>query len=347
MPTFRRVLSDFYVWFLDLFPQAAPLIPTEEVKLLLANIGLSQSELAKFFKIFTHFRHRDGNKWVDGKMVISTNTVVKIINDKREYLNTILKHILQLGGCYDSLDWSHFLFVFVRFCSLSKVELCQLLFLIIVRDLRGLDIHYLTSTQLDRFYDTFRNSQVPENMDCNKIRFSNFPLSRYYVTDFVEICFLYSPLIYPMQSLQRKFQSILPSLRFWDEYASLAGTTRKITLDYFLIRKTNVQLSGITTFQETCDLLLLSSHLIHERLRQRKTEITNAQFLMNENSKGCRGSQSSTHSQEKRDARLLETEFIARSRESNDDSKYKIDNIYRKMDPNALLIRKSTSLQTL
>jgi hypothetical protein len=330
---------------IGLLPQGAPLIPSEEVKAVIANAGLTQSDVATFFKVFLRARHHDGNKSVEGKLVISASSILILAAKNKDHWEVLLKNILQLGGCYEFLDWSHFLFVFVRFCSLSKVELCQLLFLIIVRELKGLEVHYLTSTQLDRFYDNYRVKDVPLNMDCSKIRFSNFPLSRYYVTDFVEMCYLYSPLIYPLQSLQRKYQNSLPSLRFWDEYSSVAGSTRKITLDFFLLKKKNVQLSGDTTFQETCDLLLLSSHLVHERLRERKIG-ENGEYLNrsdHESSRSPLESRSNSKALAKRAERWLEMDFLSRNRKVQDESDFKVERIYKKMSPNALLINNSSS----
>ena len=348
--TLKKLLKDIYVRFLEFLPQAAPLIPSEEVKVAVANVGLSQNEVSLIFKVFLRLRHKDGNKWVDGKMVLSSSSVVNILRENRNFLQGLLRNILQLGGCYEFLDWSHFLFIFVRFCSLSKVELSQLLFLIIVRELKGLDSHYLTSTQLDRFYDSYRVSGVPENMDCGKIRFSNFPLSRYYVTDFVEMCFLYSPLIYQLQSLQRKFQSVLPSLRFWDEYASTAGTSRKVTLDFFLIKKANLQISGNTSFQETCDLLLLSSHFIHERLREKQVQDRRKNFQSLSRNVGSKdlgsGGKSSSLSLGKNAERWMEMDFLSRNRKLHDDAAYNVASIYRKMDANPLLIKKSSILES-
>jgi hypothetical protein len=257
----RRIHSSI----LDFLPQAAPTEPLDPVKKLIAEVGLSQSDVASIFRTFERLRNLDGRKSSGGNRLLSVKFVISAISKCKDEVELLLNNILQLGGCYETVDWDRFLFVFIKFCALTRVELCQLLFLIIVRELRGLEIHYLTSTQLDRFYEKYRKPSTPTSMNCSKIHFSNFPLGRYYPTDFIEVCFLYSPLINPILILQRQFQSLMPSLRFWDNYDFLSGMNRKISHDFFLMKRFRFQMTGETAFQETCDILLLSSDFMNQK----------------------------------------------------------------------------------
>jgi len=262
---------------LDYLPTSAPQEPREEVRTLIENMNFSQDDVSTIFHIYQQLRRKDGSLRTKTKLItLRTSSVINIVNDHRIYVLSLLRNIMQMGGCYEYIDWNHFLYIFIRFCSLTKVELCQLMFLIIIRESRGLDVHYMTATQLDIYYEIFRVGRSPlppgtppppESMTCNKVHFSNFPLSRYYVTDFVEICFLYNQLINPLLFLQRQFQRIFPSLRFWDNYEnkSLIGN-RKITIDFFLMKRSRVYIASEDPFKETCDLLLLSSELIHSKI---------------------------------------------------------------------------------
>jgi hypothetical protein len=260
----------------EFLPSAAPREPSEEVKALLAATKLSQNDVSGIFHVYQRLRWRDGSLRTKTKQItLRTSVVIDLVPDNRSYMITLLRNIMQLGGCYEYIDWNHFVYIFVRFCSMTKVELCQLMFLIIVRESRGLDVHYLSATQMDMFYEMYRTGSgdmpsgtppLPVSMQCNRIHFSNFPLPRYYMTDFVEICFLYNPLINPMIYLQRQIQRVLPSLRFWDAYENLSLIgNRKISIDFFLMHAHRVPIAGDEPFKETCDLLLLGSQLINEK----------------------------------------------------------------------------------
>ncbi len=264
-----------------LLPRPAAPEPRKEVKDLMSELRLAPGDISRIFEVYQKLRQHDGNLKTRAKQItLHSSAVINVVNDHRIYVEILLKNILQLGGCNEFVDWDHFVFLFLQFCSLTKVEICQLMFLFIVREARGLDIHYLTSTQLDRFYDMYRPDSglmegahvapPPDSMLCTRIHFSNFPLSRYYITDFVEISFLYSQLISPIVYLQRQFRRVIPSLRFWDNYENYALIgSRKIGVEYFMITKAQVHLlNEEDQFQETTDLLLLSSYIIQKKLLQ-------------------------------------------------------------------------------
>jgi hypothetical protein len=312
--SFRSTGLYLYGKILDILPQAAPPEPLEIVKKVIADVGLSQSDVADIYQVFRRLRNRDGNRRLGNQMILSSSSTINVVGSQKEYVETMLKNILQLGGCYEFVDWDHFLYVFLRFCSLTRVELCQLLFLIIVRELKGLEVHYLTSTQLDRFYEMYRREGTRSSMNCNRIHFSNFPLARYYVADFVEICFLYSQLLNPIRFLQRQFQNILPSYSFWDAYDGQGGANRRIGTDFFLIKRLNVSMTDGNTFQETCDMLLKNSQLVRSREEDRKE-------------------------------RFMEVDFISRNRKVDNRNDFQIDKVYQQL-PNEGIIRKNIDAGT-
>lgn len=326
--SFRRWGVNLYAGLLDLLPQSAPIEPSAVVKSLITEIGLSQADVAKIYRIYERLRLLDGRKRRGNVHTLSTSAVINVIQARQAQVEPLLRNILQLGGCYEKVEWDQFIYVFVRLCSLTKVEICQLLFLIIVRELRGFEVHYLTSTQLDMFYENYRKEGTPLSMNCSKIHFSNFPLARYYVTDFIEVCFLYSPLINPLLDLQRQFQHILPSMRFWDRYDFLPGMNRRVTLDFFLIKRSNVSMNSSSTLQETCDLLLLSSEFINERLRRRHT----GELEIDDGPQGASIIE-----------RWMELDFLANNRKMNSREEAKIDDVFEKM-PNEGLIRKEADI---
>ena len=332
--SFRDMTTALYFKVLDLLPQSAPAEPTEEVKTLIAETKISQADIARIHRLYQRLRHQEGNHWLQNQMTLSTASIIKIVPEYRTQVISLLRNILQLGGCYEQIDWSHFLYIFIKFCSLSKVEVCQLLFLIIVRECRGLDVHYLTSAQLDRFYDRYRGEFVPVGMNCNKVHFSNFPLSRYYVTDFIEICFLYGPLVNSILFLQRKFQQVFPSLRFWDEYDFISGTNRKITLDFFLVKKHHLIMNSSVAFQETCDMLLMSSDLMHKK----PAAVNPDDVEGGDGKQGWKGRGSLGSTLE----RSLEIDFLSKNRKFNINSEHGINQVYAKMQPNSLLKRKDS-----
>ena len=108
------------------------------------------------------------------------------------------EHTKKCGGCTKNASCSskfrfprpprdEFLYVFLRFNSLSKVELCQTMFYIIIKDVKSWTIHYLTSTQLHEYFEVYRDCPV-KSFNTGEISFATLPLHRYYISDFVELC---------------------------------------------------------------------------------------------------------------------------------------------------------------
>ena len=280
--SFKRLASRMYHGLTDVLPQSAPTEPLPDVKKLVVESGLTQSDLSMIYSTYQKLRREDGRIRIQSHPTLRIEAVSSLIGSPSQEVEILLSNILELGGCYEHIDWNHFVYIFIKFCSLTKVEVCQLFVLIIVRECKGIDAHYLTSAQLDRFYDRYRKPSIPDGMNCSRIHFSNFPLSRYYATDFVEICFLYGPLVNSILFLQRKMQCVFPSIRFWDSYNYLTGSNRKITLDYFLIKKQHLTMNTSAAFQETCDLLLLSSNLVHSKLLRGGTGSSTSKAIKNE-----------------------------------------------------------------
>jgi hypothetical protein len=139
---------------------------------------------------------------------------------------------------------------------MSKIELAQLQFFVIIKDMRSWTVHYLTSSQLEEYHKKFRNCPV-ESFATSDIRFARLPLARYYVSDFVELCFRHAALLNPLLHLQRCLQKKLPGLRFWDNIDRQTQENRKITLEFFLAKKSHLFLqTSANAFRETCDVLL-------------------------------------------------------------------------------------------
>jgi hypothetical protein len=322
--SFAQLGRSIYAAILDVLPQSAPVEPSEQVKRLIQDVGLSQSDITMIHRVYQRLRLVDGHRRDGNHLTLASSAVISVVRTHSNHVQPLLRNILQLGGCYERVDWDQFLYVSIKLCTLTKVEICQLLFLVIVRELRGLDVHYLTSTQLDRFYESYRSDGVPSSMNCSKIHFSNFPLARYYVTDFIEVCFLYAPLVNPILILQRQFQAIIPSVSFWEKYDFLPGINRKISLDFFLIKRANVSMTNASSFQETCDLLLLSSDFVETKSRS--------------TAKAFDGGVSAGAVQ-----RWMELDFLTGNRKSNLSDESLIKEVYNKM-PNEGLVRKEADI---
>lgn len=129
-----------------------------------------------------------------------------------------------------------FIYVFIQFCTLSKLELCQVMFYIVSKEMKSWTVRYLTSTQLEEFYDDYHECPI-KSFNTSGIDFSKLSLAKYRMTDFIELLFRFSQLINPCMHLQRSLQQSLPDLRFWSDYDRVKMSNRKITIDFFRIKK--------------------------------------------------------------------------------------------------------------
>ncbi|KAF4716087.1 hypothetical protein FOZ62_005577, partial [Perkinsus olseni] len=235
--------------------RSAPPRPCKEVETELRNLKMGLHELHQIYGAFYHLKQNSSRRLVLTAKEIPADSVINLVRDRREYASAILRSLVELGGCFDTVKWDEFLYIFLRFCSLSKIELCQLMFLIIVKEVKSWTVHYLTASQLDEFYSRFHHCPV-QSFDTHDIHFGRLALSRYYTNDFVELCFRFGKMVNPLLHLQRCIQRSVPSLAFWENYDRTEVFNRKLTLEFFLIRKTHFFLQGEPSFRESCDMLL-------------------------------------------------------------------------------------------
>ena len=86
-----------------------------------------------------------------------------------------LKRLAGFAGCYDGMGWDEFLYTFLKFCSLSKVELCQCMYFLILKDVESQREHFLTWEQLDKYYSVYQ--ECPIRTFCKgliKFKFLNY-----------------------------------------------------------------------------------------------------------------------------------------------------------------------------
>merc|ERR1719201_1677286 len=193
-----------------------------------------------------------------------------MIGERKEWVQPLLECLAQLGGCLPEdpddpdeevmVSWDNFLYMFLRFNSLTREELSQFMFMSIVKILRQEDenfstFHYLTDVQLDTFYERYRKCTIPA-FSPRDVWFRDLELRRYYASDFVEVTQRFAVLLNPAQHLQREMRRDIPSTGFWDKFDHETSYNRKLTIEFFMMKKTHVFLRGEPPLRETCDLLL-------------------------------------------------------------------------------------------
>lgn len=123
----------------------------------------------------------------------------------------------------------------------------------------------VVSSSVSLRYFRFHHCSV-RSFDTHEIHFRRLALSRYYTSDFVELCFRFGKMMNPLLHLQRSLALVLhlasdwgrciqrsiPSSAFWENYDRTEVFNRKLTLEFFLMRKTHIFLqvafeSQITT----------------------------------------------------------------------------------------------------
>jgi len=167
-----------------------------------------------------------------------------------------MKSLFILGGqdIEEPITWDFFLFILLKFCELSKVELCQCLFMMIVQILDSKKHHYLSMQDLIDFYAFYGKCPVT-SFNTRAVDFTRLPLRRYYASDFTELVQRFAVLLNPLIHMQRSLQECMPGVGFWDDYHREEVICRKITPDFFLMEKTRCFLWGEPPFRESCDTL--------------------------------------------------------------------------------------------
>lgn len=238
------------------FVKGSPPEPCEEVQELLADLCVPKRQQLMMYQVFHELRQGEMEEIIRTAVYVRRDSVYELVLDRRRWCEDLLKALLTLGGCEDEdeVSWDSFLYILLRFCSLSKVELCQALFLMIVTKVDSRVRHYLTMHQLIEFYSVYAKCPVT-SFNTRAIDFSRLPLRRYYVDDFVQLVQRFTVLLNPTIHLQRSLQEFLPSVEFWDNHHRSEVIIRKITFDFFQMEKTACFLWGEPPFRESCDML--------------------------------------------------------------------------------------------
>lgn len=210
--------------------------PCPEVLDLLAEMRMTPRQVQHYYRTFRRVKQFDPLTLAVGPQEASTASMTRLVQNDRQYVSKILLLLLDVAGFREKITWDGFLFVFIQFCRLSKVELCQAMFYIISKSMRSWTVRYLTSTQLQEFYRDYEHCPV-RSFDTAAIDFSRLPLAKYKMPDFIQLMFRFSELINPCMHLQRSLQQALPSLAFWSDYDGIKTLNRRITLDFFRYKK--------------------------------------------------------------------------------------------------------------
>lgn len=185
------------------------------------------------YNLFQKVREDDSS--TTGLNEANVASIAAIIPRRRQWVSKIIKYLFKFAGYHETVSWDGFLFVLLQFCTVSKVEMCQVMFFIIALEMKSWTVHYLTSTQLDEFYSFYNHCPV-KSFDVT-VDFARLSLAKYRMSDFIELCFRFSQLVNPAMHLQQELRKGLPDLNFWLEYDSMHVNSRRIAIDFFRYKK--------------------------------------------------------------------------------------------------------------
>jgi len=225
------------------FFHAPPPDMAPEVRNLLAEMHFSNNDLRDLFKIFCEMRQHDPITVGTLPTEVCSSSLMMLVRNDRDWVVKLMFGLVEMGGYLNIVPWDGFLYVMLQFCTLSKIELCQVLFFVIARNTKSWSLHVLTNSQLEDFYADWLNCDVA-SLNTSAIGFDTLPLTHYSMVDFIELCTRYGPLINGFLHLQRSIQQTVPSLRFWGDYDRVKISNRFIPLDFFRYRKT-VSITGL------------------------------------------------------------------------------------------------------
>jgi hypothetical protein len=154
------------------------------------------------------------------------------------WVEKLLAGVLELGGFHDVVTWPGFVYVLLKFCTLSKLELSQVLFFVIANEMKSWTVHYLTTSQLEEFYEDYESCEV-RSFSTGSINFSTLSLAKYNMVEFIQLTYRFSQLINPILHLQRCLRQSLPSMRFWRDYDRQNPSNNFVTLDFFRYQKSS------------------------------------------------------------------------------------------------------------
>jgi hypothetical protein len=252
------------------FFKAAPPKPAMQVEELMRTQGFVPKHLHMIYNTFYTIGNTGEGEKLNEMDHVPRNNLSVLIKERKEWVEPLLDCLAQLGGCLpDDPDdeeeevmvaWDDFLYMFLRFNSLTREELAQFMFMAIVKILRQErddfgTFHYISDVHLDHFYERYRKCTIPA-FSPRDVWFKDLELRRYYASDFVEVTQRFSVLLNPAVHLQRETRRDIPSTSFWDKFDQETSYNRKLTIEFFMMKKTHVFLRGEPPLRETCDLLL-------------------------------------------------------------------------------------------
>ncbi|CAK9071295.1 unnamed protein product [Durusdinium trenchii] len=253
---------------LGMLHSSRPPEPAVEVVELLQDMKITPRLVIQFHKIFKRLKQTDAITLRVGPNEVSTASMTRLVKNHRKWVAKILILLLDLAGFKDTVTWDGFLYVTMQFCSLSKLELCQVMFYIVSKEMRSWTVHYVTSSQLQEFYDDYYTCPVAA-FNTNSIGFAKLPLAKYRMQDFIELCYRFSQLINPCMHLQRSLQQSLGSLRYWCNFDRVKVYNRKINIDFFRYQKVTTILelmqrqAGVALGPIQQHRLAMSEHFLH------------------------------------------------------------------------------------
>lgn len=235
--------------------RGSPPEPCDYVQDLFEALMIPKRQQLMMYTVFHDLRQSERSEVVKTAVAVKFKSICSIIPARRRWVENLLQALLNLGGCTEEeVSWDSFLYILLQFCSLSKVELCQALFLIVLKCLDSRIHHYLTMEQLVEFYSFYAKCPVT-SFNTRAIDFTRLPLRRYYVQDFCELVQRFTVLLNPVVHLQRSLQESLPSVEFWDNHNRSEVIVRKVTYDFFLMEKSRCFVWGEPPFRESCEML--------------------------------------------------------------------------------------------
>lgn len=261
----KQVIKGCFLRCLGSVLMSSPPELCEEVEALLKALRVKPMHVVQLYSTFHSLRQwevdealREGEE-VESEIVtlatvIDVATVHELITSRRKYVQHLLDTLLKLGEVEDEVEWDHFLYILLKFCSLNRVELSQCLFQIILVEVKSDTYHFVTYQELQEFFWVYRECPV-KAFNTAQIDFEKLPLSRYYVSDFCELLQRFTRLLNPLLHLQQCLQAFLPHSEFWDNLDLSHAFCRKITNEFFTMSPPRVHLRGEPPFRETCDML--------------------------------------------------------------------------------------------
>lgn len=226
----RRVLS------MAMGYMEQPQVPAAEVLALLMEMKMTPRHMHRFHRTFLYLKNFDALDAQIAHDEVGASSLLRLVRTEADWVAKILYLLLESSGSSKKVTWNCFLYVTIQFCRCSKMELCQILFYLISIGMKNWSVHYLTSTQLDEFFEDWHECPNPL-FNTKNIVFSQLPLAKYQMIDFVQLLHRYPPLLNPILHLQKCIQKWLPSSSFWRDYDKVKVLNRNISFDYLRFQK--------------------------------------------------------------------------------------------------------------